>query len=201
MSASRSRIVPWSSLSGYCTVTVGRPARPCLCLIECVSRPVFTPHSALLCVLLLFSRLFSFQLYHKSRHGTPGNVPSAQPSDSLIRQISDIRPVKGAETPSMNYASWLKCSYPPTSKTPGISCLTALHEIPFTFYFFFATVPHNTGPLITSMATCGTTSQMGSDWQEVGRKHLIPTGRQRVLFSLSFNIFLCPLFPAVQLIL
>ena len=31
-----------------------------------------------------------------------GNVPAAQPSDSPIRQISDISPVKGADNPSMN---------------------------------------------------------------------------------------------------
>ena len=31
-----------------------------------------------------------------------GNVPNAQPSDSPIRQISDIGPVKGADNPSMN---------------------------------------------------------------------------------------------------
>ena len=31
-----------------------------------------------------------------------GNVPAAQPSDSPIRQISDISPVKGADNPSLN---------------------------------------------------------------------------------------------------
>jgi hypothetical protein len=31
-----------------------------------------------------------------------GNVPNAQPSDSPIRQISDIGPVKGASNPSLN---------------------------------------------------------------------------------------------------
>jgi hypothetical protein len=31
-----------------------------------------------------------------------GNVPGAQPSDSPIRQISDISPVKGANNPSLN---------------------------------------------------------------------------------------------------
>ena len=31
-----------------------------------------------------------------------GNVPAAQPSDSPIRQISDIGPVKGASNPSLN---------------------------------------------------------------------------------------------------
>jgi hypothetical protein len=31
-----------------------------------------------------------------------GNVPNAQPSDSPIRQISDISPVKGSNNPSLN---------------------------------------------------------------------------------------------------
>jgi len=31
-----------------------------------------------------------------------GNVPAALPSDSPIRQISDISPVKGADNPSLN---------------------------------------------------------------------------------------------------
>ena len=31
-----------------------------------------------------------------------GNVPAGQPSDSPIRQISDISPVKGANNPSLN---------------------------------------------------------------------------------------------------
>ena len=31
-----------------------------------------------------------------------GNAPGAQPSDSPIRQISDINPVKGADNPSLN---------------------------------------------------------------------------------------------------
>jgi hypothetical protein len=31
-----------------------------------------------------------------------GNVPNAQPTDSPIRQISDIGPVKGASNPSLN---------------------------------------------------------------------------------------------------
>ena len=31
-----------------------------------------------------------------------GNVPNAKPTDSPIRQISDISPVKGASNPSLN---------------------------------------------------------------------------------------------------
>ena len=36
--------------------------------------------------------------------GTPynGNVPGAQPTDSPIRQIADISPVKGAQNPDIN---------------------------------------------------------------------------------------------------
>lgn len=48
-----------------------------------------------------------------------GNVPGAQPSDSPIRQISDISPVKGANNPSLNCGLNAKLATMVVSANPG----------------------------------------------------------------------------------
>ncbi|KAG9311214.1 glycoside hydrolase family 61 protein [Chiua virens] len=66
----------------------------------------------------------------------PGNLPNAQPTPSIIRQINTIDPVKGASNAYLNCVNFKFCG-----KTgDGTNW------------------PHNTGPLMTYMASCGNTT-------------------------------------------
>jgi Auxiliary Activity family 9 (formerly GH61) len=48
-----------------------------------------------------------------------GNVPNAQPTDSPIRQIADISPVKGANNPYLNCGLAAKLATMVVSVNPG----------------------------------------------------------------------------------
>jgi AA9 family protein len=48
-----------------------------------------------------------------------GNVPAAKPSDSPIRQISDISPVKGSSNPSLNCGLNAQLATMVVSANPG----------------------------------------------------------------------------------
>jgi len=81
-----------------------------------------------------------------------GNVPNASPSPSVIRQISTIDPVKGASNPNLNCGQTAQKASLVADAQPG----SALQ-------FFWAAGggqnwPHNTGPVITYMASCGSTT-------------------------------------------
>ncbi|KAH9952641.1 glycosyl hydrolase family 61-domain-containing protein [Russula dissimulans] len=81
-----------------------------------------------------------------------GNVPNAQPSDSPIRQISDISPVKGADNPSMNCGLNAQLATMVVPANPGSA---------MEFYWGDPGAenwPHNTGPLMTYMAACDTST-------------------------------------------
>ncbi|KAI9452113.1 glycosyl hydrolase family 61-domain-containing protein [Lactarius psammicola] len=81
-----------------------------------------------------------------------GNVPNAKPTDSPIRQIADIGPVKGANNPDL---------------TCGLSAQLATQVAPANpgsvLEFFWGNPgqenwPHNTGPFMTYMAACDSTT-------------------------------------------
>ncbi|KAH9028414.1 glycosyl hydrolase family 61-domain-containing protein [Lactarius hengduanensis] len=81
-----------------------------------------------------------------------GNVPNAQPSDSPIRQIADIGPVKGASNPDLNCGLSAQLATQVVPANPGSN-----------LQFFWGNPggsnwPHNTGPLMTYMAACDTTT-------------------------------------------
>ncbi|KAH8980197.1 glycosyl hydrolase family 61-domain-containing protein [Lactarius akahatsu] len=81
-----------------------------------------------------------------------GNVPNAQPSDSPIRQIADIGPVKGASNPDLNCGLSAQLATQVAPANPGSN-----------LQFFWGNPggsnwPHNTGPLMTYMAACDTTT-------------------------------------------
>ncbi|KAI0257862.1 glycosyl hydrolase family 61-domain-containing protein [Gloeopeniophorella convolvens] len=81
-----------------------------------------------------------------------GNVPNAKPSDSPIRQIDDIGPVKGADNPYMNCGQNAQLATMVVPANPGSSVA-----------FYWGNPgqedwPHNTGPLMTYMAPCDTST-------------------------------------------
>ncbi|KAH9980127.1 glycosyl hydrolase family 61-domain-containing protein, partial [Lactifluus volemus] len=82
--------------------------------------------------------------------GTPysGNVPGAQPTDSPIRQIADISPVKGAQNLDINCGLAAQLATMVVPANPG-----SVVE------FFWGDPnqgnwPHNTGPIMTYMGAC-----------------------------------------------
>ncbi|KAH9985297.1 glycoside hydrolase family 61 protein J [Russula vinacea] len=81
-----------------------------------------------------------------------GNAPNAKAADSPIRQISDISPVKGADNPSMNCGLNAQLATMVVPANPGSV---------MDFYWGDlggANWPHNTGPLMTYMAACDTST-------------------------------------------
>ncbi|KAI9437318.1 glycosyl hydrolase family 61-domain-containing protein [Lactarius indigo] len=81
-----------------------------------------------------------------------GNVPNAKPTDSPIRQIADIGPVKGASNPDLNCGLSAQLATEVAPANPGSN-----------LQFFWGNPggsnwPHDTGPLMTYMAACDTTT-------------------------------------------
>ena len=86
-----------------------------------------------------------------------GNVPGAQPSDSPIRQISDISPVKGASNPSLNCGLNAKLATMVVSANPGSVVDfwwgdpdgSNVSRFPYSAFFFKA-LPTRTLPAVAS---------------------------------------------------
>ncbi|KAJ3826202.1 glycoside hydrolase family 61 protein [Lentinula raphanica] len=82
----------------------------------------------------------------------PGNVPGATPTSSVIRQVSDISPVKGATNPDLNCGLSAQFAADVADANPGDA-----------FQFDWRggddqNWPHNTGPMLTYMTSCGSSS-------------------------------------------
>ncbi|KAI0291054.1 glycosyl hydrolase family 61-domain-containing protein [Multifurca ochricompacta] len=81
-----------------------------------------------------------------------GNVPNAQPTDSPIRQIDDIGPVKGASNPYLNCGQAAQLATMVVPANPG-SVMEFYWGNPGQENW-----PHNTGPFMTYMAVCDTST-------------------------------------------
>jgi len=101
-----------------------------------------------------------------------GNIPSGASNPSIIRQISDPSPVKGADNPAVN------CG-PSASTADEIADANPGSVISFDWEGGDGSNwPHNTGPMMTYMASCGETpcsefDSSDAEWfkiQQVGRK-------------------------------
>jgi hypothetical protein len=82
--------------------------------------------------------------------GTPysGNVPNAQPTPSIVRQINNIAPVKGASNPYMNCGQDAQKAALVANANPG-------SQLQFWWLDGDGTNwPHDMGPLMTYMAPC-----------------------------------------------
>ncbi|KAJ3715316.1 glycosyl hydrolase family 61-domain-containing protein [Lentinula raphanica] len=78
-----------------------------------------------------------------------GNVPNADPNPSVIRQVSDISPVKGASNPDLNCGLNAQFAEKVASANPGDLLVFDWRGGDNTNW------PHNTGPMLTYMTSCG----------------------------------------------
>ena len=121
-----------------------------------------------------------------------GNVPAGDTNPSVIRQINDINPVKGASNPDLNCGLSAQLATLVADANPGSAMAFNWSGGDFERVRLFAVLvmldscsflmpdqwPHNTGPMLTYMTSCGSTpcSQFNSSkakWfkiQQVGRK-------------------------------
>ncbi|KAG6829903.1 hypothetical protein H0H92_003036 [Tricholoma furcatifolium] len=82
-----------------------------------------------------------------------GNIPGATPNPSIIRQITTIDPVKGANNSDLNCGFGAQAAANVGNAMPG-------DQVQFYWGDGGGTLnwPHNTGPLMTYMASCGSTT-------------------------------------------
>ncbi|KAF9233580.1 glycoside hydrolase family 61 protein [Melanogaster broomeanus] len=81
-----------------------------------------------------------------------GNVPNAQPTPAIVRQINDVSPVKGASNPYLNCGQDAQKAALVAPVNPGSN-----------LQFWWkggdgSDWPHNIGPIMTYMASCGSTT-------------------------------------------
>ncbi|KAI0665600.1 glycosyl hydrolase family 61-domain-containing protein [Trametes maxima] len=101
-----------------------------------------------------------------------GNVPNHASGDSPIRLIDDIDPVKGADNPNMSCGQNAQKAALVVPANPGSSVAFAWAS------GNGGNWPHNTGPMMTYMASCGDTTcdkfdASGAQWfkvDEAGKK-------------------------------
>ncbi|KAF5309256.1 hypothetical protein D9619_012697 [Psilocybe cf. subviscida] len=107
-----------------------------------------------------------------------GNVPQASPTPSVIRQISTPNPIKGARNVAINCGQDAVPAALVADAKPG-------DEITFDWTSGELTPwPHNIGPMLTYMASCGNVAcdkydPKDADWfkiDQVGRKPLNTNG-------------------------
>lgn len=101
-----------------------------------------------------------------------GNVPNANPNPSITRQIDDVSPVKGASNPDINCGHGAGKANLVAQAMPGDTITFSWKGGDLSNW------PHNTGPMLTYMASCGSTTcdqfdSTQAQWfkiQQVGRK-------------------------------
>ncbi|KAJ3933933.1 MAG: glycosyl hydrolase family 61-domain-containing protein [Lentinula lateritia] len=81
-----------------------------------------------------------------------GNVPGAQATPSVIRQVSDISPVKGASNPDLNCGLSAQFAADVADANPGDALAFDWRGGDNQNW------PHNTGPMLTYMTSCGSSS-------------------------------------------
>jgi hypothetical protein len=101
-----------------------------------------------------------------------GNIPNANPSPSIVRQIDDVSPVKGASNPDVNCGHNGTVASLVANANPG-SALTFRWSGGDLSHW-----PHNTGPMLTYMASCGSTPCNKFDSQTAQWFKIDQVGRQ-----------------------
>jgi len=101
-----------------------------------------------------------------------GNFPNANPTNSPIRQVADIRPVKGASNPDLNcgLSAQLAAMVVPANPgsvlefywgDPGNENVSRVSPNRIRILFAHLAIPqwpHNTGPMMMYMAPCDTST-------------------------------------------
>ncbi|KAJ6551904.1 glycosyl hydrolase family 61-domain-containing protein [Mycena capillaripes] len=110
--------------------------------------------TVLLLPLLAIPYVSAHGFVHKVWIGTEtflGNTPNAEPTASIVRQINNVDPVKGATNPAVNCGNDAQLAGDIADANPGdnISFLWTGGDL--------SSWPHNTGPMLTYMASCGST--------------------------------------------
>jgi len=78
-----------------------------------------------------------------------GDVPNGPQNPSVVRQISDVSPVKGASNPDLNCGMKAGPAALVANGNPGDTLTFDWRGGDMSFW------PHNTGPMLTYMASCG----------------------------------------------
>ncbi|TDL22443.1 glycoside hydrolase, partial [Rickenella mellea] len=81
----------------------------------------------------------------------PGNIPGETSFDSPIRAVNDISPVKGATNRAMNCGQDAQAAAQVVPANPG-------SQLTFEWKTEKENWVHNTGPMMTYLATCGNTT-------------------------------------------
>ncbi|KAF9073608.1 glycosyl hydrolase family 61-domain-containing protein [Rhodocollybia butyracea] len=104
-----------------------------------------------------------------------GNTPNASPNRSVIRQINDVDPVKGASNPFMNCGQDAQLAAEVATANPG-------DQIQFSWVNGDAGPwVHNVGPMQTYMTSCGTQNcasfnSSDASWFKISEQGRITTG-------------------------
>ncbi|KAF8839801.1 hypothetical protein BDN67DRAFT_969554 [Paxillus ammoniavirescens] len=102
-----------------------------------------------------------------------GNVPNAQPTPSIVRQINDVSPVKGASNPYLNCGQDAQNAALVANANPGSQ---------LNFWWKGgdgSDWPHNIGPIMSYMASCGSTTcdqynSTNAEWFKIEETGLEP---------------------------
>jgi len=121
-----------------------------------------------------------------------GNVPGAQATPSVIRQVSDISPVKGTSNPDLNCGLSAQLAADVATANPGDSLAFDWRGGDNQNW------PHNTGPMLTYMTSCGSTpcSQYNSSqskWFKIAQVGQVSSGvwaQQAVMEGSPANVTL-----------
>jgi hypothetical protein len=101
-----------------------------------------------------------------------GNVPNGATNPSVIRQVSDISPVKGSANPDLNCGLSAKAASLVATANPGDVLVIGWGGGGGQNW------PHNTGPLMAYMASCGSTTCDQFDSQTAKWFKIDQIGRQ-----------------------
>ncbi|KAH0826360.1 glycosyl hydrolase family 61-domain-containing protein [Lanmaoa asiatica] len=102
-----------------------------------------------------------------------GNVPNAQPTPSIVRQINNIAPVKGASNSYLNCGQDAQKATLVANANPGSQVQLLWKDGDGTNW------PHNIGPIMTYMASCGNTTcdqydSTNAEWFKIDETGLEP---------------------------
>ncbi|KAJ7246925.1 glycoside hydrolase family 61 protein [Mycena rebaudengoi] len=122
-----------------------------------------------------------------------GNTPNADPKPSIVRQINSVEPVKGADNPAVNCGPNGQRASEIADANPGdaMSFLWTGGDL--------SKWPHNVGPMLTYLASCGATDCTTFDstkakWFKIAQDGRIPGDSNGNWFQ--NNMFTSPNVPA-----
>jgi hypothetical protein len=101
-----------------------------------------------------------------------GNIPNGSPNASIVRQIDDVSPVKGANNSFLNCGQSAQLASQVASANPGDVLTFDWRGGDLSHW------PHNTGPLMNYLASCGDTTCDKFDSQNAQWFKISQVGRE-----------------------